>query len=150
MPAASTRRHRVNGAAFSFRGRTRCPSPGVKPFLSSAGTTNGSSSLKKHLSFLLHSAPGRSSSKASSSNHWRSLSSKWRLDYIPTTLEPRTQLVLRSLMQQPVLDSDASGYIYALELVGAWYLGTDRGVCDLGALRLCPPKPHPHQGRTKQ
>ncbi|KAI1782645.1 hypothetical protein LXA43DRAFT_905160, partial [Ganoderma leucocontextum] len=36
--------------------------------------------------------------------------------FIPTHLERRTQVILRSLMHRPVSSSDGPGYIYALEL----------------------------------
>ena len=38
--------------------------------------------------------------------------------FVSSTLEPRTQLALRYSMVQPVLRSDRTGYIYALELAG--------------------------------
>ena len=40
------------------------------------------------------------------------------LGFVSSTLEPRTQLALRYSMVQPILPSDRTGYIYALELAG--------------------------------
>ena len=43
--------------------------------------------------------------------------------FIPPQLAPQTQMMLRNLMARPLADSDASGYIYALELEGKMEMG---------------------------
>ena len=39
-------------------------------------------------------------------------------DFIPGDLSPRTQILLRTMMQTPRSNADKRGYIYALQLRG--------------------------------
>ena len=149
-PAASTRALRLPDAARRCPSQTQFASLAADAYRHTAPPTSKLFCLPRHSLFMGGTARVQCRSNVrGAAGTLLFLVFDYVLGFVSSTLERRTQLALRYSMVQPILPSDRTGYIYALELAGRCCGNTSPDRMCVPMVRVqTPPSPTSFESRS--